>query len=104
MFYRRHDQAPLQWKTRTALATDFVGELRSADIRGIHYVTHPTYPAPSGILVVFCQSQIRKIAYVSSFALRGYGGHAAVLVRITQLLFSTVHCATANKRFCPSVS
>ena len=40
-------------------------ETRTEDTpRRIHYVTHPTYPAPSGILVVFCQSQIRKIAYV----------------------------------------
>ena len=29
---------------------------------------------------------------------------AAVSVRITRLLLSTVHCATANKRFCLSVS
>ena len=44
-------------------------------------------------LAVFTQSQIRKIAYA-----------AAVPYRITRLLLSTVHCATANKRFCPSVS
>ena len=44
-------------------------------------------------LAVFTQSQIRKIAYV-----------AAVPCRITRLLLSTVHCATANKRFYLSVS
>ena len=44
-------------------------------------------------LAVFTQSQIRKIAYA-----------AAVPCRITRLLLSTVHCATANKRFCPSAS
>ena len=69
-------------------------ETRTEDTpRRIHYVTHPTYPAPSGLLVVFCQSQTRKIAYI-----------AAVPCRITRLLFSTVQCATANKRFCLSVS
>ena len=41
----RHRQTPLKWKTRTALATDFVGELRSADIRGIHHVAQPSYSA-----------------------------------------------------------
>ena len=45
--------------------TKHLEETRTEDTpRRIHYVTHPTYPAPSGILVVFCQSQIRKIAYV----------------------------------------
>ena len=62
--------------------------------RVITHVAHLTYPAfLMKVLAVFNQSQIRKIAYV-----------AAVPCRITRLLFSTVHCATANKRFCPSVS
>ena len=35
----------MPWTTRTALATDYVGELRSADIRVITHVAHLTYPA-----------------------------------------------------------
>ena len=66
-----------------------------------NHVTHPTYPASVWKFWRFSdKAKYARLRTLPPSLIMSYGGCTAVLVRITRLLFSTVHCATANKRFC----